>query len=144
MMSTWIELPRVVGPKEPVTVSLSLPGRRGKRRSIYVLVRPNLLEGGLSWWRAPTKVSVKISAPDGTDLRMRIAPGGEHPLFWTDEKHQLAMLRINAFPWISHGEAHSLAITDFTHSHDHLEFRLPFWARRNSGSARFSYGQKPH
>ena len=78
---TWTELPARTAPvaksKAPVVISCSAPGRY--QQTLCLTVRPELLEGGLPFWKPEALLRVLIGS-DAHEGMLRIEPGGTRPL----------------------------------------------------------------
>jgi hypothetical protein len=99
-----------------------------RQRQMFVVVRPDLIESGPTWWRPGLSVSAEIGT-DADEGVLRITPAGPHKLLSSGRHKQVAMLRLQAFSWIKVPTRMRAEVT-FEHHDEWLQITLPDWARR--------------
>lgn len=110
----------------PVTVRGSL-GRGGAQPMLTVTVRPEMLEGGLSWWQAGKSVTVLRGSGEHAGM-VDIRPGGSFLLTRSKTgtlaagRERATILQVSGFPGI---RAHKAIAVEFDHTNDWLQITVP-------------------
>jgi hypothetical protein len=108
----------------PVTVSLNAQGARGTgRMRMKVVVRTELLDGGLPFWNAAATVSLLIGADENAGS-IRIVPRGPIKLRTAGGRLGRVMLSVPAWPELSTDAVKTIAV-EYDHSENFIEIDLP-------------------
>jgi hypothetical protein len=108
----------------PVTVSLNGQGRYNSGRlRLKVLVRTELLEGGLAWWKGSAGVSLLVGEDENAGS-IKIVPGNSLRLRASGGRGSRALLVVPAWPGLSNVAFKPLAV-EFDHADKWIEITLP-------------------
>lgn len=118
-----------------VTASVSPGGGRFRQR-LTLTVRPDLLDGGLPWWRADAGVTVQRGHGEHAGM-LRVVPGGPHrlKLLGGQARHKRPVGLLLVVPGMP-ADGHKPAALGHDHGDGWIEVVLPDWARPSFGAVR--------